>query len=215
LDNTELVKQATDEWDKFSSGAIEKVTTVETINVGTPYPGGANTFAQYNGLSNVFYTKNKNITIDNSWIPSEWTDGTNTESIDNTIARTFIIENGNLYINKDIASSKNIAFIVKWGNIIIGENVTQIAWTYIAIKTAGGWWEIKWRVKTNNKLTINGSLYGDLTNLTNKRTHVSVDANWVIQVGTFISFGSSILNKPAPLVSQFITEYIESTKVAQ
>jgi hypothetical protein len=37
----------------------------------------------------------------------------------------------------------------------------------------------------------------------------------VIDVGTIVSFGSSVFRKPAPLTSKFIWDYLEAQKTAK
>ena len=157
------------------------------------------TFKEYNWLDNVYYS-NGNTTIDLTII--------------NNINKstTFIVENGDLTIDNNIVSNFNIAFIVKWGHIIINNNVTKLSWTYITID----WKIISDLIDTENQLTINGSIYGNMNKLRNHRTHISLDnTTWNINVGTNVNYSSSLLNKPAPLVSKFIWEYIDSTKFAQ
>ena len=61
---------------------------------------------------------------------------------------------------------------------------------------------------------MNGSLYGDIQDLVQNRNYISQDGDQ-LSVGTVVSFGSGIFHKPAPLVSQFVGEYLDSTKVAR
>jgi len=125
-------------------------------------------FAPYKGLSNVF-AKEGSISIASA---SDY-------ALGGDISKTFIIENGDLTITADIASNKNIAFIVKDGDIIIESDVENITGTYISISGEIRTKEISTNVyeQTTNKLTVNGSLYGDLTNLTANRTHISMDSD--------------------------------------
>lgn len=64
-------------------------------------------------------------------------------------------------------------------------------------------------------LIVRGSLYGKIDDLLNKRTYVSSNEDGQITVGTIVSFASGLFRKPAPLVSQFIEEYLASEKVAK
>ncbi len=167
-----------------------QVTWNKTIN---------QTLTKYNGLSNVFIVKNWNLTIDSS-IPWSW-------------EKTYIVEWWNLYINQNITYSDNIAFVVKWWNIIIASSVTKINGTFISIKVSGIWWEIISQ-ESDYKLIINWSLYGDIEKLVNNRTHIE-NKNDLINVWTIVSFGSNLFRKQAPLVWDFIWEYIASKKVAK
>jgi len=155
---------------------------------------------RFNGLDNVIIVRDRHVRIaDMSDLPliNEST--------------TFIVDGWNLEINGDIVSDKNIAFVVRGGwDIIIGADVENLDGTYIS--TDG---EIR-SFESGKQLTVNGSLYGDLTNLVANRYYVSQDTtSGQLSVGTVVSFGSQIFTKPAPLVSQFIGEYLESEKVAR
>ncbi|MDA7494762.1 hypothetical protein N8455_00310 [Candidatus Gracilibacteria bacterium] len=157
---------------------------------------------QYNGMDNVYYY-NGSTTIDQSFV------GTTGES------KTYIVK-GNLTINENITYSNNIAFIVKGGNLIIGDSVTEIKGTYIVLPdTNGNGGNIRGVNVTLNQLLVRGSLYGDTTDLLSKRTYIKNNSNGQIDVGTIVSFGSSIFRKPAPLTTTFLDQYLEATKVAQ
>jgi hypothetical protein len=153
---------------------------------------------KYNGLNNVFIVK-WNLTIGSDIL---W-----------TWERTYIIEWWDLIINTNIIYADNIAFVVKWWDIKIASNVTQINWTFISIKVSWVWWKII-SAETDNKLVINWSLYGDIESLVNNRTYIQ-NKNDLINVWTIVSFGSNLFRKQAPLVWDFIWEYIASKKVAK
>jgi uncharacterized repeat protein (TIGR01451 family) len=157
------------------------------------------TLEKFNGLDNVFIIKWTNLeTSSLSWLNSL------------TEGRTYIIEDADLIINSDISSNKNIAFVVKNGDIVVISNVTEIAGTYVVLGT----WEIKGQASAH-QLLVNGSLYGNIDNLVANRYYISDDSSGQLSVGTIVSFGSSLFSRPAPLVSQFVGEYLESTKVAR
>lgn len=175
---------------------LNKVTTTKTSwnkNI-------TDTLTKYNWLSNVFIVKNWNLTINSSTISWSW-------------ARTYIVENWNLYINQNITYSDNIAFVVKWWDIIIASNVTKITGTLISIKVGWVWWKIT-SSETDNKLVVYWSLYWNIDSLVNNRTNIE-NKNNLINVWTVVSFGSNLFRKQAPLVWDFIWEYVKSTKVAK
>ena len=174
---------------KKEATELEKASNVINTTSATT------SFESYRGLDNVFIK---------TWTGYIWT-----MTIDPNKSVTYIIENGDLIIDKNIDSNENIAFIVKWWDIIIKDNVTKIDGTYVDI-----WGKII-SDNTSNKLTVNGTIYGDTEDLFKNRTHISMDQDGNISVWTLVSYGSNILKKPAPLVGQFIKEYTESTKVAQ
>jgi len=190
IDNAELLEEAK----KESTDLEEEVISIVEESTNTRNSWDINSFDSYNWIDNVYFVKDANITMPATSFSER---------------KTYIIENGDLIIEWNIESTKNIAFIVKNGDIIIKDNVTQIDGTYVNI-----WGKIK-SDNTSNELIVNGSLYGDLSELTENRTHISMDDEGNINVWTIISFGSNILNKPAPLVGQFIGEYMNSKKIAQ
>ena len=194
LSNIETVTEtgsAYNEATELENNASEIVE--DSTNSRTPWD--INSFGSYRWMNNVKFVKDTNITL---WSQSF------TDNI------TYIIENWNLIIDQNIESNKNIAFIVKNGNIIVKNNVSKIDGTYVNI-----WWEIKWDTTTSEQLIINGSMYWDLNNLISKRTHISMDIWGNINTWTQLQFSSNIFNKPAPLVGQFIKEYIDSQKIAK
>jgi len=92
--------------------------------------------------------------------------------------------------------------------------VTELDGTYIAITKTVDDWKINGTDLTQNILTVHGKLYGDISGLINTRTHISQASNGQIWVWTIVSFGSSFFVKSAPLVGQFIGEYLDTKKVA-
>jgi len=156
----------------------------------------------YNWMKNVFIFKNKNLKIDtsNALNSFNW-------------PVTFIVENWNLYINKNIIYDNNIAFVVKGWDIIIDSWVTRIDGTYITIKKWTNWWKIL-SAQSTDTLVINGSLYWNIDDLVDNRVKITENA-WNLSVWTIVSFGSALFRKPAPLVSQFITEYLNQSKIAK
>ncbi len=192
-------------WTKSSSAQVttnEKVVweTVKYSEGSTIISGSTNTsFEKYNGLSNVFIKKGN----------------TNMSSINySTITQptTFIIDNGNLIIDTNVIPSHNynLAFVLKNWNIIINSNIIEIKWTYIVLN-----WKIKSDgTATNNVLIIRGSIYWDTRHLINDRINVE-ESDWKLSFGTIVSFGSSIFQKPAPMVTSFINTYLKSNKIAK
>lgn len=157
---------------------------------------------KYNGLDNIFVVRNSNVNL--------WDTDLNLDE-----ATTYIIDWGNLYINWNIKANKNIAFVVKNGwNIIVWASVTEITWTYIVIPDDSNIWEIKW-IASDKTLIIKGSLYGNTENLVENRYNVEENSNWELTFGTIVSFGSSVFQKPAPMVSSFVNTYLKTSKVAK
>jgi hypothetical protein len=156
---------------------------------------------KYNWLNNVFIHK--------------WDVSLNGQAISGN--KTFIIEWGNLIINGSIAAAdnSNIAFIIKWWNLIVWENVAKLDWVYLAIKQNDVWWKINSDGNnTNNRLVVNGWLYGDARDLLVNRTYMKSD-NWIINVWTTINFRSGVFKNPPPLLTTFIDEYMKVNKIAK
>ena len=86
--------------------------------------------------------------------------------------------------------------------------------TYISIPVWGNGGKIRGNGATDKQLTVNGSLYGNIEDLVDDRYYVA-NSGGQLSVGTIVSFGSSLFSKPAPLVSQFIGEYLSAEKVAK
>lgn len=199
--SSEVVNTAEKDSIKTTNNTKTSITTVTWTVIGLD---SSNDIKEYNWITWAYIIKNKNLEI-NSEINSIW----------NNWPRTYIIEGWDLIISKNINYSDNIAFVVKWWNIIIDKDVTQINGTYISIKYGTNWGEIKAKDKSAKQLVVNGSLYGNTSDLVSKRTYMKVNDNGQLDVWTIVSFGSSVFRKPAPLVSTFIDEYLKSTKVAQ
>lgn len=160
-------------------------------------------FENYNWISNVFILRNTNFIIDsNMFSLLNW-------------ARTYVIENWDLKINSNINYTDNIAFVVKWWNIIIDKTVSSINWTYITIIKDWIWWNFLWGGTTTDILVINWSLYWNINDLISTRTYVKQNSFNQIDVWTIVSFGSSLFRKSAPLLSTFINEYLQSDKIAK
>ena len=177
---------------------IESITTVDWIN--------------YNGMDNVYYVQSD---FD---ITSSFDINTNpVDGLSDTASKTYIIE-WSLTINSDITGYPgSLAFIVKGGNIIVWEDVKNLQGTYIALPdTDWYYWNIKgWGNSTNEVLHVKWSMYWDNAHLLSKRTYIKNNSQGQIDVGTIVSFGSSVFRKPAPLTTKFINDYLETTKVAQ
>lgn len=183
-------------WNTSTNSTISKVsktwytTTIYTLPT-----------QNYNWLKNVFIHK---WDVSLNWQTISWN-------------KTFIIEGGNLVINGSIAAAanSNIAFIIKWWNLIVGQNVAKLDWVYLAIKQNSIGWKINsdWN-STNNRLVINGWLYWDARDLLANRTYMKSD-NWIINVWTTINFRSGVFKNPPPLLTTFIDEYMKVNKIAK
>jgi len=198
INNIDILNNQLDIWNKFNNNLLFIGNNIQprvwTTNLFSD-------FSNFNWFKKIFILKNKNFNLINNipWIFS-W-------------ARTYIIKNWDFIISHDLSYNDNIAFVVIWWNIIIKSNVEKISWTYISIKKSWIWWNIKWDF-SNHTLLITGSVYGNIDALVNNRIKINTQASWLIDVWTIIDFKSKLFRKPAPFISNFISDYIKSTKVA-
>ena len=91
MSSSGAVQKSQDSKAKYTStltGAVKNTTTITT------------SFEKYNGLDNVWIIRNYNATLSNTFVlPS--------------VPTTYIIEGGNLTIDRNIETNTNIAFVVK------------------------------------------------------------------------------------------------------
>lgn len=121
--------------------------------------------------------------------------------------KTLIIENGNLIINKDINyadKGSSFAWIVKNGNIIIADGVRNIAWVYVtlagSIESNG--------VSTPNRLTVDGSLYGNTADLITHRSYVRGQMDYsALNVWVVVNYSNRAIMSPPPFLSRFLDQY--------
>lgn len=129
------------------------------------------------------------------------------DNLDLSTVRTIVIENGNLIINKDIAYSDkaaSFAWVVKNGNIIVADTVKNIAGVYVTLAgsiTSNG-------VSTPNRLTVDGSLYGNTSDLINKRSYVRGQTGYsALNVGVVVNYSNRAIMYPPPFLSRFLDQY--------
>jgi cysteine-rich repeat protein len=196
--SVKIIEKLTEKYSK----SIKKVSDTDWTIVWNT--SSLSDFKNYNWIKNVYILKNKNFVVDSSIFNGI------------TGSRTYIIENWNLKINKNIVYSDNIAFVVKWWNILIHKDVTNIDWTYVTIAKDTTGWKFQWTWWTSLKiLNVNGSLYWNISNLVVNRTYVKQNSSNQIDVWTIVSFGSKLFRKPSPLISTFIDEYLQSEKISK
>lgn len=132
-------------------------------------------------------------------------------SIDGTLdlagVKTIVIENGNLIINNNIrymSPNASFAWIIKNGNIIVADSVTEIAWVYVTL--AGS--ILSNGISTPNRLTVDGSLYGNTTDLVNHRSYVRGQTGYsALNVGVIVNYSNRAIMYPPPFLSSFLDQY--------
>lgn len=118
-----------------------------------------------------------------------------------------IVENGNLLINADIRyadKASSFAWIVKNGNIIIADTVQNISGVYVtlagAIESNG--------ISTPNRLTVDGSLYGNTSDLVTHRSYVRGQTGYsALNVGVVVNYSNRAIMYPPPFLSRFLDQY--------
>jgi hypothetical protein len=121
-----------------------------------------------------------------------------------------VIENGNLIITKNMKyanTSASWAFVVKKWDILIDKDVTSIAGVFM---TLGAWKGIKakWNIDSALQLKVDGSFYGDPSNLIEHRTYVyGTSTSTALATGVVINYSNRALKFPPPLLTNFIETY--------
>lgn len=119
--------------------------------------------------------------------------------------KTLLVE-GNLNINCDtsyVNANDSWAFIVKNGNITLDKEVKNISGVFVLI---GG--KITQNDTTTNILRVDGTMYGDATELFNKRTYARATNSYeILTTGTVITYSNRALRNPPPLLAQYLNAY--------
>jgi len=128
--------------------------------------------------------------------------------------KTIIVENGDLVISGNISNneSSSWAFVVKNGNVLVSHNVTKLAGIYIVNCTEGNTQNCGLisgdGTKTVNQLVVDGSLYGNSSDLVNSHTYVRGESSYeALRVGVIINYSNRALKNPPPLLSYFMGIY--------
>jgi len=128
-------------------------------------------------------------------------------NIDLLGVKTIIVENGNLVINNDIRyadKTSSFAWIVKNGNVIITNTVQNIAGAYMTfvgdIMSNG--------ISTSNRLAVDGSLYGNTSDLVNNRSYIRGQTDsTALNVGVVINYSNRAIVYPPPFFARFLDQY--------
>lgn len=119
--------------------------------------------------------------------------------------KTLLVE-GNLHINRDISyadANASWAFIVKGGDIVVSKDVKNLAGVIVAVDG-----KITQNTATTNILRIDGTLYGNATELFNKRTYARATGSYeILTTGTVITYSNRALRNPPPLLAQYLNTY--------
>ncbi|PJC56657.1 hypothetical protein CO024_01880 [Candidatus Gracilibacteria bacterium CG_4_9_14_0_2_um_filter_38_7] len=121
--------------------------------------------------------------------------------------KTIIVENGNLIINNDIRyadKTSSYAWIIKNGNVIITHTVGNIAGMYITLAGA----IVSNGISTSNRLAVDGSLYGNTSDLVNNRSYVRGQTDsTALNVGVVINYSNRAIAYPPPFFTRFLEQY--------
>ena len=128
-------------------------------------------------------------------------------NLDLTGVKTVIVENGNLIINSDIRyndSVSSFAWIIKNGNIIVADTVQEIAGVYVTL--AGS--ITSNNMSTPNRLIVDGSLYGNTSDLVNNRSYVRGQVGYTaLNVGVVVNYSNRSIMYPPPFLARFLEQY--------
>lgn len=130
------------------------------------------------------------------------------QNLDISGVKTIIVEDGNLIINKDIRyaadKTSSFAWIVKHGNVIVASSVKNIAGVYVTLNGA----IMSDNVSTPNRLTVDGSLYGNTSDLVNHRSYVRGQMDYsALNVGVVVNYSNRAIMYPPPSLSRFLDQY--------
>lgn len=129
-------------------------------------------------------------------------------SIDQAIrlsgTKTIVIERGDLIVNKNIEYANgdaSWAFIVKNGHVKIAKDVTRLSGVIVTMNgrlMSDGQYSPK-------QLIIEGNVYGDASDLIDKRTYVEGRSNDTsLSVGVIINYSNRVIKSTPPLLSDFL-----------
>lgn len=209
---TATVVSNTDINQAIQSSAIGSRDSIGRMSGNAGMVGSAMTYNVYdaNGLTNqgLAFGDNTNVRV----FPS------GDVSIDQLIrlsgTKTIIIENGDLLVNKNVEYANvdaSWAFIVKNGNVRIAKDVTRLSGVIVTMNgrlMADGQYSPK-------QLVIEGNVYGDASDLIDKRTYVEGRSNDTsLSVGVVINYSNRVIKSTPPLLSDFL-EGFKLHKVAR
>lgn len=122
--------------------------------------------------------------------------------------KTIIIESGDLIINSDITyamdPAASYAFVVKHGNITIASNVKNIAGVYVVLNGS----ILSDSVVTSDRLVVDGSFYGNFSDLSNARTYVrAANGSSAVTTGVIVNYSNRSLVHTPPLLTEFLSQY--------
>ena len=129
-----------------------------------------------------------------------------------TGVKTVLVE-GNITFKCDTTYQSNDnnaswAFIVKKGNIIVDKDVKNLAGVFLTVKENNEGGKFTQSEATANILRVDGSFYGDATELFNKRTYArGTNAYDIVTSGTVFNYSNRALRNPPPLLSNYLNHY--------
>ena len=173
-------------FDTFRDNLINKTTTL-----------GGKTFTTTDDNSNVWFYDGGNgpVVINNS-------------SLDLSTPMTFVISNTNLIIENNFVLNNSFAsFIVENGNIIIDKDVSNIEGIFIA-KDDNSKIISRNNEESSVQLEISGAIMGDALNLLQNRTYIGNLNNtpFILEPSIKINYDVRLLNGTPPALEEFLGE---------
>ena len=124
-----------------------------------------------------------------------------------------VLAEGNITFKCDTTYQSNDnnaswAFIAKKGNIIVDKDVKNLAGVFLTVKENNEGGKFTQSEATANILRVDGSFYGDATELFNKRTYArGTNAYDIVTSGTVLNYSNRALRNPPPLLSNYLNHY--------
>lgn len=167
---------------ELSTNANEEVTLFGQNFTTTPDQGGV-------------YFRDGPLTLDSNDIAS----------IDHNM--TIVLNQGNLILEEDIRIPDNffVAFIVRNGDLWIGENIERLDGIYIvdnpdkAVRSGTGWDEV-----SKKQLTISGGLIGNAQSLAGNRRYIGKKPDEKLEPSIRILFDLRLLDATPPRLERFL-----------
>ena len=120
--------------------------------------------------------------------------------------RTIIIAQGDLVIDADMQydSTASWAWVVQHGNIIIKSTVQNIAGVFVVMDGAIQ----SDKTRTLNQLHVDGTLYGDTSDLVDHRTYIRGETGYqALSIGVIIDYSTRAIRDIPPLLQHFLDQF--------
>lgn len=163
-----------------------------------------------NDFKNIIHNGNPNVYACNGVL--EITNDITMDGVKTVLVQGNIIFKANTKYSSD--NNASWAFIAKGGDIQVGTNVKNLAGVYLSVKeTTNGGKITPTKTGANYDTTaeilrVDGSLYGDASELFKGRTYARGTSTYdMLTAGTVLNYSNRALRNPPPLLSNYLNHY--------